>query len=60
MIALYYYPGNASLVPHMILREVGVPFELRLVDRSQNASTARTISSSTRTAEFRCSWMVIT
>ncbi len=37
MIALYYYPGNASLVPHMILREIGVPFELRLVDRTQNA-----------------------
>ena len=37
MIALYYYPGNASLVPHIILREIGVPFELRLVDRSQNA-----------------------
>jgi glutathione S-transferase len=37
MIALYYYPGNASLVPHIILREIGVPFELRLVDRSKNA-----------------------
>ncbi|MDF2813292.1 MAG: glutathione S-transferase [Microvirga sp.] len=37
MIALYYYPGNASLLPHMMLREIGVPFELRLVDRTQNA-----------------------
>jgi len=37
MLALYYYPGNASLLPHMILREIGVPFELRLVDRGQNA-----------------------
>lgn len=36
MLALYYYPGNASLLPHMMLREIGVPFELRLVDRSQN------------------------
>lgn len=37
MLALYYYPGNASLLPHMMLREIGAPFELRLVDRSQNA-----------------------
>lgn len=36
MLALYYYPGNASLLPHMMLREIGVPFELRLVDRGQN------------------------
>ncbi|WP_243373514.1 glutathione S-transferase family protein [Microvirga solisilvae] len=37
MLALYYYPGNASLLPHMMLREIGVPFELRLVDRNNNA-----------------------
>jgi len=35
--ALYYYPSNASLLPHMALREVGGPFELRLVDRTQDA-----------------------
>jgi glutathione S-transferase len=35
--ALYYFPGNASLLPHMMLREIGAPFELRLVDRAQNA-----------------------
>ena len=35
--ALYYYPSNASLLPHMALREAGVPFELRLVDRAQDA-----------------------
>ncbi len=34
MIQLYYYPGNASLTPHMLLEELGVPFELRLVDRA--------------------------
>jgi len=34
---LYYYPGNASLLPHMALREAGVSFELRLVDRTQDA-----------------------
>jgi glutathione S-transferase len=37
MYALYYYPGNASLMPHMVLREIGVPYELRLVDRANNA-----------------------
>jgi len=37
MYALYYFPGNASLLPHMMLREIGAPLELRLVDRSKNA-----------------------
>ena len=37
MLALHFYPGNASLLPHMVLRELGVPFELRLVDRGQGA-----------------------
>jgi hypothetical protein len=52
--ALYYFPGNASLVPHMMLREIGAAFELRLVDRAQNASTARNTSSSTRMGASRC------
>jgi glutathione S-transferase len=33
---LYYYPGNASLLPHLMLREIGRRFELRLVDRTRN------------------------
>ena len=37
MYDLYYYPGNASLLPHMVLREIGAPFELRLVDRAREA-----------------------
>jgi glutathione S-transferase len=37
MIQLYYYPGNASLAPHMLLEELGVPFELKLVDRTRAA-----------------------
>jgi glutathione S-transferase len=37
MPQLYYAPGNASLLPHMMLREIGAPFELMLVDRSVNA-----------------------
>jgi glutathione S-transferase len=37
MIQLHYFPGNASMTPHMLLRELGVPFELKLVDRAANA-----------------------
>jgi glutathione S-transferase len=37
MVQLHYYPGNASLFPHMLLREIGAPFELKLVDRSVDA-----------------------
>ena len=37
MIELHYFPGNASMTPHLVLEELGVPFELRLVDRANNA-----------------------
>ena len=37
MITLHYYPGNASLIPHLLLEELGVPFELALVDRANQA-----------------------
>ena len=37
MIQLHYYPSTASMSPHILLRELGVPFELMLVDRTQNA-----------------------
>ncbi|HQR19397.1 MAG TPA: glutathione S-transferase family protein [Burkholderiaceae bacterium] len=37
MIRLFYYPGNASLTPHMLLEEIGAPFELVLVDRANAA-----------------------
>ncbi len=37
MYDLYYYPGNASFTPHVLLCELGVPFTLKLVDRDQNA-----------------------
>ena len=31
---LYADPGSASLTPHLLMRELGLPFELRFVDRS--------------------------
>jgi glutathione S-transferase len=34
MISLHYHPGNASLAPHMLLEEIGAPFELVFVDRA--------------------------
>lgn len=37
MIRLHYFPGNASFTPHVLLHEIGVPFELVLVDRTQGA-----------------------
>jgi len=40
MYTLFYFPGNASLMPHMLLRELGAPFELKLVDRANNAQAS--------------------
>ena len=37
MIQLHYYPSTVSMAPHILLRELGVPFEVLLVDRTQNA-----------------------
>ncbi|MEO5770692.1 MAG: glutathione S-transferase N-terminal domain-containing protein, partial [Burkholderiaceae bacterium] len=36
MLHLHYHPGNASMTPHLLLRELGVEFALKLVDRSRN------------------------
>lgn len=33
MIELHHYPSTASTIPHLLLEELGVPFELRMVDR---------------------------
>ena len=40
MYQLYYYPGNANLAPHMLLEEIGVPYQLVLLDRDKNAHKA--------------------
>jgi glutathione S-transferase len=37
VIQLHYYPGNASMVPHVLLHELKLPFELKLVDRTRGA-----------------------
>ena len=37
VLQLHYFPSNASMAPHMLLEELGVPFELKLVDRAANA-----------------------
>ena len=34
---LHYYPGNANIAPHVVLEEIGEPFELELIDRKVNA-----------------------
>ena len=35
-IQLHYYPSTASMIPHIVLEELGVPYERVLVDRTQN------------------------
>jgi len=37
MIQLHYFPGNASMTPHLLLRELDLPFELKYVDRAAGA-----------------------
>jgi glutathione S-transferase len=37
MITLHYNPGSASLAPHVLLHEIGAPFDLALVDREAAA-----------------------
>jgi glutathione S-transferase len=35
MYVLYWSPGSASMAPHVLLEELGVPYELRRVDLSK-------------------------
>jgi glutathione S-transferase len=37
MIELHYYPSTAAMVPHILLEEIGVPFQRVLVDRMAGA-----------------------
>ena len=40
MLQLHYYPSTASMIPHLLLQEMGIPFELVLVDRTVDAHKA--------------------
>ena len=33
---LHYYPSTAAMIPHIVLEELGIPYERVLVDRMQN------------------------
>ena len=37
MLELHYYPGNASMTPHVLLEEIGVRYRLAYVDRNVQA-----------------------
>jgi glutathione S-transferase len=37
MLQLHYFPGNASLIVHIVLEELGAPYELKYVDRAVTA-----------------------
>lgn len=37
MLELHYFPGNASMAPHLLLEELGVPYTLQYVDRTVQA-----------------------
>jgi glutathione S-transferase len=40
MIQLHYYSSTASMVPHILLEEIGMPYERVLVDRTVGAHKA--------------------
>lgn len=40
MIQLHYYPSTAAMVPHIVLEEIGLPYERVLVDRTVGAHKA--------------------
>jgi glutathione S-transferase len=41
MLQLHYHPGNASLIPHLVLEEIGAAFELAYVDRASRRTSRR-------------------
>jgi len=41
MYQLHYFPANANAAPHMVLEEIGIKYDLVLVDRARNARNSR-------------------
>jgi glutathione S-transferase len=41
MYQLHYFPANANAAPHMVLEEIGVNYELVLVDREKNEQKSK-------------------